>query len=288
MIEAYHPQISLIRQCHLIGLPRASYYYQPVNAGLESNENLRYMELIDRKYTERPFYGSRRMAHYLQTQGCRVNRKRVQRLMQVMGLAAIYPRPKTSKPASDHKVYPYLLRGLSIEQVDQVWCADITYIPIIHGYMYLVAVMDWFSRFVLSWKLSNTLESEFCLEALEAALLFGCPDIFNSDQGSQFSSNNFTGLLTDSQINISMDGRGRAMDNIFIERLWRSLKYEDIYIKTYQNAHELHKGLKQYFNFYNYERPHHSHGYRSPSLIYFGDKRNSSRRVNKLENILLN
>ena len=290
MIETYHPQISVFRQCELIALPRASYYYHSVHAGLENNENLRYMELIDRKYTERPFYGSRRMTHYLNSQGYQVNRKRVQRLMQIMGLEAIYPRPRTSKPAPDHRVYPYLLRELSIDRVDQVWCADITYIPMAYGFMFLVAVMDWFSRFVLSWRLSNTLESDFCLAALEEALSLGCPDIFNTDQGTQFTCNDFTGRLTDAQIKISMDGRGRAMDNVFVERLWRSVKYEDIYIKAYPSVVELQKGLKQYFNFYNYERPHQSLGYRPPSTIYFKDERDILLHVNKLRSgkVLIN
>jgi putative transposase len=297
MIETYHPQISVFRQCELIALPRASYYYHSVHTGLENAmptgrqaENLRYMELIDRKYTERPFYGSRRMTHYLNSQGYQVNRKRVQRLMQIMGLEAIYPRPRTSKAAPDHKVYPYLLRGLSIDRVDQVWCADITYIPLTYGFMFLVAIMDWFSRFVLSWRLSNTLESDFCLAALEEALSLGCPDIFNTDQGTQFTCNDFTGRLTDAQIKISMDGRGRAMDNVFVERLWRSVKYEDIYIKAYPSVVELQKGLKQYFNFYNYERPHQSLGYRPPSTIYFKDERDILLQVNKLRSgkVLIN
>ena len=290
MIETFNPKISVLRQCELIGLPRASYYYHSVYNGLENNENLRYMELIDRKYTERPFYGSRRMTHYLNTQDHQVNRKRVQRLMQIMGLEAIYPRPRTSKPAPDHRVYPYLLRELSIDRVDQVWCADITYIPMAYGFMFLVAVMDWFSRFVLSWRLSNTLESDFCLAALEEALSLGCPDIFNTDQGTQFTCNDFTGRLTDAQIKISMDGRGRAMDNVFVERLWRSVKYEDIYIKAYPSVVELQKGLKQYFNFYNYERPHQSLGYRPPSTIYFKDERDILLQVNKLRSgkVLIN
>jgi putative transposase len=287
MIEAYHPQISVIRQCNLVGLPRASYYYQPVNTNLESLENLRCMELIDRKYTERPFYGSRRMTHYLHTQGYPVNRKRVQRLLHTMGLVAIYPRRKTSKPAPDHKVYPYLLRGLKIDRVDQVWCADITYIPLAHGFMFLVAIMDWFSRYVLSWRLSNSLESDFCLAALEEALSLGCPDIFNTDQGSQFTSNDFTGRLIDAHINISMDGRGRVMDNIFIERLWRSLKYEDIYLKVYSNSRELQTGIKQYFDFYNHERPHQSLGNNTPASLCLRTKRDGSKSMNKSETIIM-
>lgn len=290
MIEAYQPRISIFRQCELMGLPRSSYYYHSVNASLENAENLEYMELIDRKYTERPFYGSRRMTHYINSQGYLVNRKRIQRLMQIMGLEAIYPRPRTSKPSPDHKVYPYLLKGLSIDRVDQVWCADITYIPMSSGFMFLVAVMDWFSRFVLAWRLSNTLESDFCLAALEEALSLGCPDIFNTDQGTQFTCNDFTGRLTEAQIKISMDGRGRAMDNVFVERLWRTVKYEDIYIKAYQSVGELSRGLKQYFNFYNYDRPHQSLGYQSPAMIYFKGERDILQHVNKLRsgNVLIN
>ena len=270
MVEAANIGISIRRQCELIGLSRSSYYYADSSSGRESEENEFYMSFIDQKYLERPFYGSRRMTDFLCRSGYPVNRKRVSRLMQVMGIQAIYPRPRTSQKGKDHKIYPYLLRGLTIESIDKVWAADITYIPLIRGFMYLVAIMDWFSRFVLSWQLSNTLDAEFCISALEKALQIGKPDIFNTDQGSQFTSNDFTGQLISAGIQISMDGRGRVMDNIFIERLWRSLKYEDIYIKDYGTVNELRIGLKEYFDFYNYERPHQSLGYKTPAMVYFG------------------
>jgi putative transposase len=228
------------------------------------------MSLIDQKYLERPFYGSRRMTNYLCSLGYEVNRKRIRRLMRVMGIQAIYPRPRTTIRGRDHKIYPYLLRGLNIDRVDQVWATDITFIPMSYGFMYLVAIIDWFSRYVLSWELSNTLDSDFCVTALTRALKYGIPDIFNSDQGSQFTSHDFTGQLLTAGIQISMDGRGRVMDNIFIERLWRSLKYEDIYIKEYETVKQLYLGLDQYFDFYNYERPHQSLGYKTPAMVYFG------------------
>jgi putative transposase len=268
MIELVNKNISIRRQCELIGLSRSSYYYNP--GDFESEENEFYMTLIDQKYLERPFYGSRRMTDYLRRSGYPVNRKRVSRLMQVMGIQAIYPRPRTSQKGKDHKIYPYLLRGVTIDRENQVWAADITYIPMTRGFMYLVAIMDWHSRFVLSWELSNTLDSEFCVHALITALKYGSPDIFNTDQGSQFTSNDFTDHLLSAGIQISMDGRGRVMDNIFIERLWRSLKYEDIYIKDYETVNQLREGLEQYFDFYNYERPHQSLGYRTPAMVYFG------------------
>ena len=218
------------------------------------NEEL--MKAIDRQYIQTPFYGSRRMAIWLKGQGYAVNRKRVMRLMHKMGLEGQAPGPSTSKPHPEHKVYPYLLRGLEITSVNQVWSTDITYIPLKQGYMYLAAVMDWYSRYVLSWELSNSLDSEFCVRALEVALRRGKPEIFNTDQGSQFTSDDFTSRLLGNAIRISMDGRGRALDNIFIERLWRSLKYECIYLNEYENVPELLEGLKWWFGFYNEERPH--------------------------------
>ena len=226
------------------------------------------MELIDKQFMETPFYGRRKMTIWLQSQGYQVNRKRVARLMKVMGVEAIYPKPKTSLPSKEHKIYPYLLRGLEIERPDLVWSTDITYIPVAGGYMYLVAVMDWYSRYVLSWQLSNTMDTQFCIDALEMALAFGKPQIFNSDQGAQFTSAAFTSVLEDAEIQISMDGRGRYLDNIFIERLWRSLKYEDIYLWRYETVPELLIGLERYFDFYNNRRFHQALGYLTPAQLY--------------------
>lgn len=228
------------------------------------------MRLIDQQYTRTPFYGSRRMTTILNRQGHAVNRKRVQRLMRKMGLEAIYPRPNTSQSHPQHRIYPYLLRGLVIDHPNQVWSTDITYVPMQQGFMYLVAVMDWFSRYVLSWRISNTLEVDFCLEALDEALTIGKPDIFNSDQGSQFTSPRFTSKLEGEGIRISMDGRGRALDNVFVERLWRSVKYEDIYIKSYNTVPQLCQGLADYFPFYNEERPHQGLHNQVPADLYPG------------------
>ena len=251
----------------MLGLSRASLYYEPAE---ESQENLRLMRLIDRQYTQVPFYGSRRMTAWLQSEGYAVNRKRVVRLMRVMGIEAVYAKPKLSQPGEGHKIYPYLLRRMKIERRDQVWCTDITYIPMARGFLYLVAVMDWFSRFVLSWALSMTMELEFCLEALWGALRRGRPEIFNSDQGSQFTSERFLGELEQRDITISMDGRGRCLDNIFIERLWRSLKYEEVYLRDYQLVSEARTGIENYFQFYNYKRLHQSLNYQPPAAMYFG------------------
>jgi putative transposase len=260
MIEKAGP-LSLRRQCELLGLNRAGLYYQLVAVGAYQ---LQLMALIDRQYLRTPFYGSRRMTAWLQSQGHSVNRKRVQRLMQRMGLAAIYQRPRTSRRAPHHRIYPYLLRGLAIERVHQVWAADITYIPMAHGFLYLVAVMDWVSRYVLSWRLSNLLEASFCIEALEEALLKGRPEIFNTDQGSQFTDDGFTGVLRAHGVAISMDGRGRFADNIFVERLWRSLKYEEVYLNAYENVAQARRGIAAYFEFYNHQRLHQALGYRAP------------------------
>ena len=227
-----------------------------------------YMRLIDRQYTRTPFYGSRRLSVWLGNQGFDVNRKRIQRLMRLMGLEAIYPRPNTSRPAKAHRIYPYLLRNVEIVRPNQVWSTDITYVPMNGGFMFLVAVIDWYSRYVLSWRISNTLDAEFCLEALDAALKRGCPEIFNTDQGSQFTCSDFTGRLATAGIKISMDGRGRALDNIFIERLWRSVKYEDIYLKNYGTGGALHTGMSRYFRFYNPERPHQALKYSTPLSVY--------------------
>lgn len=268
MIERSHPRISIRRQCVLLRLNRSSLYYPPTQ---ETAENLRLMRLIDQQYTRTPFYGSRRVTNWLEREGHRVNRKRVQRLMRKMGLEAIYPRPRLSMAGPEHKVYPYLLRGMEIRRPDHVWSTDITYVPMRQGFMYLVAVMDWHSRYVLSWQLSNTMDMTFCLVALEEALGKGRPEIFNTDQGAQFTSQAFTGRLEEAGVSISMDGRGRFLDNIFVERLWRTVKYEDIYIKGYTTVPELEAGLADYFWFYNHERPHQSLRYQTPAAVYFGN-----------------
>jgi putative transposase len=242
--------------------------------GAETAENLELMRLIDEEYTRHPFYGSRKMRDWLERQGHAVSRKRVRRLMRKMGLVSVAPKPNTSRPAPQHKIYPYLLRGLEIERPDQVWCADITYIRLAHGFVYLTAVMDWYSRYVLAWEVSVTLEEAFCVSALESALRrHGRPEIFNTDQGSQFTGEAFTGVLKNADVAISMDGKGRAMDNIMVERLWRSVKYEEIYLKDYASVGELTAALKQYFAFYNAERPHQSHGGQTPAEVYHGRPR---------------
>jgi putative transposase len=257
--------LSISRQCELLGLCRSSFYYEPAR---ETAENLTLMQLIDRQYTARPYYGSRRMTVWLQGQGPLVNRKRVQRLMALMGLEAVYPKPKLSAPGPGHKVFPYLLRGVTIDRVDQVWSTDITYLPLPSGFMYLAAVIDWYSRYVLTWRLSNTLDGSFCLEMLEEALSRGKPEVFNSDQGVQFTAEAFTGRLLSAGVAVSMDGRGRCLDNVFVERLWRSVKYEDVYVKGYETVPQLQEGLGGYFPFYNQERPHQSLGYRTPEAVY--------------------
>jgi putative transposase len=267
LVDRSHREISLRRQCELLGVNRSGLYYE--SAG-ESEENLRLMRLLDEQYTRAPFYGSRKMTEWLAVQGYAVNRKRVSRLMALMGLEAVYPRPRLSQPGEGHKIYPYLLRGVSVERVHQVWSTDITYIRMARGFVYLVAVMDWYSRFVLSWALSVTMELDFCVEALKCALRRGRPGIFNSDQGSQFTSELFTGELEGRKIAVSMDGRGRCMDNISIERLWRSLKYEEVYLKDYESVAEARAGIDRYFRFYNYERLHQSLDYRTPAAIYKG------------------
>lgn len=265
MIEPGHPSLSIRRQCALVGLNRASYYLEAVG---ESEFNLHLMRLIDEQYLRTPFYGYPKMTAELQRQGYAVNRKRVARLMQKMGLQAVFPKRKLSQPAEGHAIYPYLLRNLAISQPNQVWSTDITYVPLHKGFMYLIAVIDWFSRYVLAWQLSNTLEGRFCLETLEMALAQGKPDIFNTDQGAQFTAHAFTGRLKTANIRISMDGRGRALDNIFVERLWRSVKYEDIYLKRYESVSALQAGLHDYFHFYNHARPHQSLAYRTPAEVH--------------------
>jgi putative transposase len=246
-------------------LSRASLYYEPA---LETAENLAVMRRIDEFYTAHPFLGSRRMVKWLARKGVEVNRKRVQRLMRVMGLEAIYPKPRLSAAGQGHRIYPYLLRGKSIERPDQVWSTDITYIPLTGGFMYLAATIDWYSRYVVAWRLSNTLEGSFCVEMLEEALSRGQPEVFNTDQGVQFTASAFTGRLESAGVAVSMDGRGRALDNVFVERLWRSVKYENIYINGYEGVPELKRGLGQYFRFYNEERLHQSLDYRTPAIVY--------------------
>jgi putative transposase len=265
-IEPNHP-LSIRRQCELLGLHRSSWYSRPAG---ESAENLALMRLIDEQYLRTPFYGSRKMAYWLTQQGHAVNRKRVQRLMRTMGLEAIYPRPSTTRRCLEHRIYPYLLRDVAILRPNQVWSTDITYIPLARGYGYLTAVLDWYSRYVLSWELSTTLDGAFCLDALEQALALGSPEIFNTDQGSQFTSQAFTGRLERAGVAISMDGRGRALDNVFVERLWRSVKYEDVYLKEYPSWDLLTEGLESYFRFYCHERPHQALGNRTPAEVYHG------------------
>jgi putative transposase len=253
------------RQCELLGLSRASLYYEPV---AEAPDNLRLMRRIDEQYTARPYYGSRRMAVWLNQHGEAVNRKRVQRLMRLMGLEAIYPKPKLSAAGRGHRIYPYLLRDVAVERPDQVWSTDITYVPLAAGFMYLAAVIDWYSRYVLAWRLSNTLDGSFCLDMLEEALSQGQPEIFNTDQGAQFTAQAWTGRLESAGVAVSMDGRGRCLDNVFVERLWRTVKYEDVYLKGYETAPALERGLGQYFPFYNEERPHQALDYRTPRQVY--------------------
>jgi putative transposase len=267
LVERGHAEISLRRQCELLGINRSGLYYEPLG---ESEENLQLMRLLDEQYTRTPLYGSRRMMEWLATQGYEVNRKRVSRLMELLGIEAVYPKPRLSQMGEGHRIYPYLLRGVAVERVNQVWSTDITYIRMAHGFVYLVAVMDWFSRYVLSWSLSLTMEVDFCIDALKRALRRGRPKIFNSDQGAQFTSEKFTGELADREIAISMDGRGRCMDNIFVERLWRSLKYEEVYLKDYASVMEARAGIDRYFRFYNQERLHQSLEYRTPAAVYQG------------------
>jgi putative transposase len=260
--------VSVVRQCVLAGVSRATVYVQQ-KPRLVDKSNLLLSHLIDEEYTRHPFSGSRKMVVFLKTAGYPVNRKRVQGLMRDMGLAGMAPGPNTSRPHPEHKVYPYLLRGVIIARPDQVWSTDITYIKLAHGFAYLVAVIDWYSRRVLSWRISNSMDTEFCIDCLEEALRgYGKPEIFNSDQGSQFTSDAFTGVLKREGIAISMDGRGRVFDNIFVERLWRNVKHEDVYLKGYATMIELTVGLAEYFIFYNSERPHQSLGQKTPDVVY--------------------
>jgi putative transposase len=264
-IEPDHPQISISRQCELLNLSRSSYYYQPVGV---SEEDLLFMRLLDEQYTQTPFYGTRKMTAWLNTEGYPVNRKRVTRLLRLMGLEAIYPKPRLSQPGAVSQKYPYLLRNVSIDRLNYVWSTDITYIRLAKGFVYLVAILDWFSRYVLAWELSITLDTHFCLEALERAFQVATPDIFNTDQGVQFTSNEYIQRLKEANVRISWDGRGRALDNIFVERLWRSVKYEEVFIKDYRTVIDAQKGLQEYFQFYNHKRLHQALNYQTPAQVY--------------------
>lgn len=266
-VKPDHPRLSIVQQCKLLEVQRSSYYYRPRG---ENALNLELMRLIDEQYLETPWYGARQMARELRRQGYGVTRKRIGRLMRLMGISAIYQKPKTSKPHKLHKIYPYLLRGATINRPNQVWCADITYISLRRGFLYLVAIMDWASRKVLSWRLSNTLDADFCVDALEDALArYGKPEIFNTDQGCQFTSEVFTDALKNAEIRISMDGKGRWMDNVMIERLWRSLKYECIYLNAFETGTEVRQGLKYWIDFYNARRPHSRLDDRTPDEAYW-------------------
>lgn len=266
MVEPEHPRLSIVRQCELVSISRSGFYHRPAE---EMPLNLELMRLVDAQFLETPWYGSRQMARHLRRGGHMVGRKRVRRLMAKMGLAPIYQRPRTTVPHPGHRVWPYLLRDLAVERPNQVWCADITYIPMRRGFLYLVAVMDWATRKVLSWRVSNTMDVEFCIAALEEALAgFGRPEIFNTDQGSQFTSPRFTGVRQAAGIRISMDGRGRWMDNVFIERLWRSLKYECVYLHAFETGSELRAGLTKWIGYYNANRPHSGLGGQTPDEAY--------------------
>ena len=278
MIEPDFREIPVSRQCELISLSRASYYYKPCHDAEEEYNRL-LMRLVDEQYTKTPFYGSRNMTTCLKRQGYKVNRKRIRRLMKQMGLEAVYPKPNLSKGIKEHKKYPYLLRDVEITRRDQVWSTDITYIRLKQGFIYLVAVIDWYSRYVLSWEISTTLDREFCMKALNKALESGKPEIFNTDQGVQFTSLEFTGRLEAAGIQISMDGRGRALDNVFVERLWRSVKYEEVYLKDYQDVRIAKDGLRNYFQFYNAERPHQSLGNETPSEVYYKEFSNTKTKA---------
>ncbi len=269
-VEPNHAVLSITQQCELLGISRAAYYYQSVGV---NEKDLSRMRIMDEVFTKHPFFGSRRLQDELNARGDAVGRDHVRLLMKLMGLEAIYPKPRLSLKNKAHKVYPYLLKGLNIVRPDQVWCSDITYLPLRHGFAYLVAVMDWFSRYVLAWELSMSLDCGFCVSALQSALAISQPSIFNTDQGSQFTGEAFTGELQNLAIGISMDGRGRAFDNIMIERLWRTVKYEDVYLKDYAHYFMARESLGNYFVFYNEERRHSSLGKRTPSAVYWADRK---------------
>jgi len=263
--------LSVRRQCELLRVSRSGLYYEPLAT---SAEELELMRTIDEVHLERPFYGSRKMSEVLRAKGQVVNRKRVQRLMRLMGIEALVPKPSTSTPAPEHPRYPYLLRNLAVTRPNQVWAADITYVPMKTGFMYLVVVMDWYSRRVLSWRLSNSMDTTFCVDALQEALrAHERPEIFNTDQGAQFTSEEFTTALRSRGIAISMDGKGRCLDNVFVERLWRSLKYEEVYLHAYQDGREARAGIGEYLRFYNEERPHQALGYSTPSKVFGNEKK---------------
>lgn len=274
LVEPDHEKISVARQCELLGLNRTGLYYR---AGTESAEDGELMRLIDEQYTLTPFYGYRRMTAHLQKSGFSVNHKRVLRLMRKLGLEAIYPKPNLSKPGKDHLIYPYLLKGMAIEYSDQVWACDITYIRLSSGFVYLLVIMDWHSRFVIDWEVSNSLESSPFVEALKRALSKGCPEIFNSDQGSQFTCLEWLKVLQENNVRISMDGRGRCFDNIFVERLWRSVKQEEVYLNEYLDVWETETSLRRYFEFYNYRRPHQSLNYQTPFEAYQKGRANRTK-----------
>ena len=277
LIDRDEKSISLSKQCSLLGVSLSSQYYKPKG---ESEENLEFMRLMDLQYMETPYFGVLKMQAHIRSLNYTVNVKRIRRLMRLMGLEAIYCKPNLSKPNKEHKKFPYLLRGMKIESVNQVWSMDITYIPMKKGFMYLTAIIDWYSRYVLSWKLSNTLEGAFCREALTDALEMNTPQIFNTDQGTQFTCEKFQEVLANKKdIRVSMDGKGRALDNIFIERFWRSLKYEYVYLHSQSDVKELYQGIKGYIDFYNNRRPHQSLGYKTPAEIYFCSKESNSEIV---------
>jgi putative transposase len=268
MIDPEHRALSISHQCVLLGLPRASYYHRPQP---ETDENLQLMRVLDETYLEYPFFGSRQMTRWLRRQSYEVNRKRVQRLMRLMGLEAIYQKPSLSRPNPEHRIYPYLLRKLTVDHPDQVWATDITYVPIEGGFIYLCAVIDWYSRYVLAWELSNTLDASFCVRAVQRALTaHGTPEIFNTDQGCQFTSTDFTAPLLALDVKLSMDGKGRCLDNVFVERLWRTVKYDEIYLRSYVSVVDAHTNLKRFFHFYDELRPHSSLGGATPGEIYRG------------------
>lgn len=268
MIEPETREPSISRQCQLLGLNRSSFYYQ---ARPVQSDDLELMRLIDEQYLKTPTYGSRSMARHFRRQGRRVNRKHIQRLMRLMGIEAIYPKPHTSRPFPDHKIYPYLLRNVKIDHVNHVWASDISYVPMARGFMYLVVVMDWYSRKILAWRISNTLDSDFCVQALQEALgRYGKPEIFNTDQGAQFTGKDFTQTLKDHQVTISMDGRGRCQDNIFVERLWWTIKYNYLYLHSFKDGSQLRNGLNEWVRYYNQERGHSSLDDRTPDEVYYG------------------
>ncbi len=276
LIDPGHADLSIRRQCQLVGLSRATYY---LVAAEESAENLDLMRRIDEQYTACPFYGSRRITRWLARNGHQVNRKRVQRLLRLMGLEAIHPKPKLSAGGRGHKVYPYLLRDVPIDRVGQVWSADITYLPMASGFMYLAATIDWYSRYVVAWRLSNTLDGAFCRDMLDEALAAGTPEVFNTDQGVQFTAGAWVERVEAAGVRVSMDGRGRCLDNVFVERLWRTVKYEDVFLRGYESVPELERGLRAYFAFYNEARLHQSLGYKTPAEVYRAGRSKEPARV---------